>query len=97
MPDPYADLTAGSLAASGQSAAIGPGRAVAITLYGTWVGTVVLQRKIGAAWYAIKEASWTANVSTNFFVGPKPELVRIDFTRSSGTVDYDLRVGPASV
>lgn len=97
MADPYAERTSSSLAASGQSAVIGPGRSVNVSLYGTWVGTVKLQRKVNGDWRDIEAASWTANVSTIGMVGANPHLVRLDFTRTSGTLEYTLEMGPSAV
>ena len=97
MPDTYPARTSGTLAATGQSAAIGPCRATNVSLSGTWVGTAVLQRYINGDWRAIDGASWTANIETIKQVGASPYLTRIDWTRTSGSLVYEISEGPSSV
>ncbi len=76
-----------TLAASGQSDAV-HGVKVDITLYGTWAGTVELQRYIDGEWVDTGD-SWTANDAI-VVDGVTPYSYRLDFTRSSGTLEYDL-------
>lgn len=77
----------GTLSASGQTAAC-HGRRLDILLSGTWVGTVKLQRYTQGAWVDTTD-SWTAN---DFIVvdGATPADYRLDFTRSSGSVVYEM-------
>jgi len=76
-----------SLAASGQSAAV-HGTKVQATLSGTWTGTVKLQVDVVGTWTDTGD-SWTTNQS--FVVdGASPRSYRLDFTRTSGTLVFDL-------
>lgn len=89
----------GSLAATGQSAVFtpSPGRPVRLRLSGTWVGTAKVQRKDrgdatwrdmtagGAAW-----ASFTANCNEDVDEASEDAQYRVDFTRTSGTLEYRL-------
>lgn len=92
----------GSLAATGDTSATpyypDAGRPFNLELTGTWVGTVVLKRKLptestwkalsvgGAAWGA-----YTTNVSEQVWQeGETGAAFMLDFTRTSGTVAYRL-------
>ena len=78
----------GTLAATGSSDPC-HGRKVDVILTGTWTGTVTVQRKSGAStWLDIGE-SWTANDSY-VIDGATPGDYRLTFTRSSGTLQYDM-------
>jgi len=82
----------GSLATSTQSTQVGRCKAVTVSLSGTWTGTVVGQRSLddGVTWGDVSGASWTANVETQFQIGVRPVIFRLDFTRSSGTLVYAI-------
>lgn len=96
LPSPVS----GSLAASGQSATLDPvqGVPVWLTLSGTWTGTVQLQRSVdaGATWQdlTLGGAAWarfTANACEPVHVESEGEArLRLDFTRTSGTLTYRL-------
>jgi hypothetical protein len=92
----------GSLAATGDTSATpfypAAGRPLNLELTGTWTGTVVLKRKLpsestwkaltinGTAW-----GSWTANASEQAWQeGETGAAFELDFTRSSGTLNYRL-------
>lgn len=91
-------LSAGSLAATGSSSgAIFLGN-FNLTLSGTWVGTVALERSFdGGATYvtcstdSIGTASaYTANCSVVCYEPEGGVFYRVTFTRTSGTVVYRL-------
>ncbi len=83
---------AATLAASGQSEDV-IGTKVDIILHGTWVGTVKLQVYAGATsgWKDTGD-EWTAN-GHDVAESATPHRFRLDFTRSSGTLEYDIRAG----
>ena len=86
-------IEAGSLSASNQSDSV-HGVLCDIVLSGTWTGTVELQVMVkdasGVESWADTGDSWTANGA---YVGDAatPRKWRIDFTRNSGTLVYELR------
>lgn len=81
-------MPSATLNASGQSEAE-PGRTLDISISGTWTGTVKLQRWMAGAWQDTGD-SWTANGE---FVAEAatPVKWRLDWTRSSGSLVYDIR------
>lgn len=88
MPATYEVRDTGSLASSTQSNIV-IGRSVDISLSGTWVGTVKLQRYMAGDWRDTGD-TWTANVEA---VADSARFTqwRLDFTRTSGTLVYELR------
>lgn len=81
----------GTLAATGQSGELGPCKAVHISITGTWAGTVKAQRSLdGTNWVDLPNASWTANVQTQFQIGVRPIIFRLDWTRVSGSLVYTV-------
>lgn len=98
---PYrgANIT-GSLSVSGQSAVFTPqaGREVYVRLSGTWTGTAKVQRSrdAGATWADMTVAGtpwavFTANCDEAVDdPGHGDFRYRIDFVRTSGTLDYVL-------
>jgi len=92
---------AASAAASGASAAFAPqlGRAIWLTLSGSWTGSVTLQRSTdaGASWNALSygdgsaKPAWTANmqaiVAEESVAGA---LYRLAITIASGTLAYRM-------
>ena len=87
MPDPRQQ---GTLAASGQSGEI-HGKRADIALSGTWVGTVNLQRYVSGGWNNTGD-SWTAN-AIDVVDGATHGTYRLDWTRTSGSLVYDIRGG----
>ena len=61
-----------------------------ISLSGTWAGTVDFERSYdaGATWHIVK--SYTAIIEENFVVASDYFIYSLNFTRTSGTVDYCL-------
>lgn len=81
----------GTLAATGASDELGPCKAVHISITGTWAGTVKAQRSLdGTNWVDLPNASWTANVETQFQIGVRPIIFRLDWTRVSGSLVYTV-------
>lgn len=81
-------MPAGTLSASNQTDAE-VGRKLDILLSGTWVGTVKLQRKIGASTWIDTSDQWTTNgvfVVDAAVVG----TYRLDWTRTSGDLTWGL-------
>lgn len=89
----------GSLSATGQSATFTPdlGRPIWVGLSGTWAGTVTLERRIGSgAWRGVTlvgaPLAWTSNINEPVFEETvEGAQYRLNFTRTSGTLDYEVR------
>lgn len=77
----------GTLVATGQTAGE-LGSKIDISLSGTWVGTVVLQRYMSGGWQNTGD-SWTANDEI-YVEGATPLMYRLDWTRTSGSLVYHL-------
>jgi predicted phage gp36 major capsid-like protein len=76
-----------SLSATGAGSPVSGSGPVDISLSGTWVGTVTAQRQIGGSWRDVQ--SYTQN--GEFVMENATALsVRLNFTRTSGTVDTVL-------
>ena len=86
------ETATGTLASSTQSAVVGPAKRVDVSLSGTWAGTVALQRKIAGNWFTME--SYTENSDVVVDVAARLGcLVRLDFTRNSGSLVYVLEAG----
>lgn len=83
----------GTLASSTQTDSV-IGKNLDITLSGTWVGTVALQRYVGSTWISTGD-TWTANAA-DVAEAATPGEWRLDFTRTSGSLVYDLRGGDSN-
>ncbi len=77
----------GTIAATGVSKIIA-GKDVDVSIAGTWVGTVDVQRELGGEWGTIE--SYTANDQVVVENATRTQ-VRLNFTRTSGTVSYVLQ------
>jgi hypothetical protein len=77
-----------TLAISGQSDDV-IGNKVDLTFSGTWTGTIALQIYASAGWQNTGD-TWTANGS---YLAESAQMRkwRVDFTRASGTLSYDIR------
>jgi len=62
-----------------------------LSLYGTWVGSMQLQRSFnrGVTWLDVG-SPYTANVETTFFEPEGGVNYRFNFTRTSGTINFRL-------
>lgn len=87
----------GSIAATGRSNPFtpGPGNTINLTLSGTWVGTVALERSFDGGTTIVPctlagaAVEWTANISEPVWQEPEDGvLLYLNFTRTSGTVGY---------
>lgn len=81
-------MATGTLDASGQSA-VELGINLDISLSGTWAGTVKLQRFMASGWRDTGD-SWTANGEFLANSATRNKW-RLDWTRVSGSLVYDLR------
>jgi hypothetical protein len=77
----------GTIAATGEGTSLA-GKVVDVSISGTWVGTVDVQRAMGATWNTIE--SYTGNAEVVVENATKVP-VRVYFTRTSGSVDYLLQ------
>lgn len=81
----------------------GSSRSLAITISGTWAGTVVLQRSVGAIgdWSDVSGESWTANTSTRYLDGFDNSTIYyrlgFDTAYTSGTATVALNFGSGSI
>lgn len=90
----------GSLSASGESPAFTPdiARPIWVGLFGTWAGTVTLERRIGSGgnWRAVTLAgallSWASNINEPVYEETvSGAQYRLNFARTSGTLEYEVR------
>ncbi len=100
QPFSAAPALTGTAASSGQSAPFQPrsGRAVVLTLSGTWAGTVKLLRSVDGGTTKLPVtaggqpyASYTANVCEPVWEESEAAaLLYLDFTLTSGSVSYRM-------
>lgn len=90
----YQNEVVESLSATGPGTPVQGFGEVDISLSGTWVGTVTVQRYLGNGW---KDAqAYTANGEYVMANARKATPVRLNFTRTSGTVDTVLSAATIS-
>lgn len=90
----------GTMSASGQSAVFTPelGRPTWVGLFGSWSGSVTLERRVGPAgiWRAVTlggaSVSWTGNANEPAYEeSVAGAQYRLSFARTSGTLDYEVQ------
>ena len=85
--------TSGSFTATGTSTPVGPrGDSMDLSISGTFVGTIVLQRSHddGATWNDVTDGSFTAAVEKPILTASPAFDYRLSYTHTSGTVVYYL-------
>jgi len=98
VPDSAVGVLAGSFTATGQSAGILAGRGLNLTLSGTFVATVTVQRSFdgGTTWHAVftpdglVARQFTGPVSLSLWEPEEGVLYRLDCAWTSGEAVYRL-------
>lgn len=82
----------GAAAASGQSPVIKSNRGTTfnVSLFGTWTGSVQVQRSFNGTTWLDVGSPHTANIETTVSEPEKGVSYRLNITRTTGTIDYRM-------